>query len=327
MGSPTRAGRSASDRATSDDIVWCYQMLLGREPETAGQRDYEALIDQGGITREQLVGYFFSSPEFRERLVHSFEWTEGVPVEIAVGDLTYHVSPSDTTVGAELRTMGEYEPHVTAAIRRYLREGQCFADVGASFGYFATLAGSIVGPGGSVFAFEPGPQNQPLLLLNLYKNDIATSGVHHMALSDSAGLVLYSDSGGNGFIGPFTGDPMDLATHTLVRVSTLDHEVGNHQVDMMKIDVEGAEGLVIRGGDALLRRCHPTLIFEFTPAALPAISGITGEALLSNLVDLGYSLDVVTGGSDDRRAHGVDEIMARYEAAEVQHLDLMAWVD
>jgi hypothetical protein len=148
-----------------------------------------------------------------------------------------------------------------------------------------------------------------------------------MALSDSSGLVLYSDSGGNGFIGPFTGDPGDLATHTLVRVSTLDEEVGDRQVDMMKIDVEGAEGLVMRGGDALLRRCHPTLLFEFTPGALPAISGISGEELLDSLVALGYSLDVVSGGPEERTPHSVAEIMAKYVAAEVQHLDLMAWVD
>ncbi len=311
--------------ATSNDIIWCYRLLLGREPEAHGQRGYEALLGAGGLTRRELVGFFLSSPEFTNRLLSTYQWAVGAPVPVEVGPLTYYVGANDTSIGSHLLQDGEYEPHVTYQIRSLLKPGQRFVDVGASFGYFATLAGSIVGSTGELIAFEPGPQNQSLLLLNLAKNGVSQPEVHPVALSDSPGFLTYSSSGANGFVTPFLGDPSELATRTLVRCETLDSVIGNRQVDMMKIDVEGAEGLVLRGGEATIKRCHPILLMEFSPPSLESTSGMSGEEFLDLLEPIGYKFDIVS--LSPRKATSPADIMKAFSSTSNDHIDIIAWVD
>ncbi len=312
-------------KARSEDIDWCYRLLLDREPDQHGKEGFQALLAGTGISRQELVGYFISSPEFRNRLVTSFGWSEGAPQPVKVGDITYYVSDDDSSVGASLRKTGEYEPAVTAMVRRHLREGQTFVDVGAAFGYFSVLAGTIVGPSGLVVAFEPGPQNQSVLILNLEMNGVRSAEVHQVALSDGPGVFMYSHSGANGFISPFTGVPEDLASHSLVQATTLDRLLGERSVDMMKIDVEGAEGLVLAGGRSTLERSHPMLLIEFSPPSLLNTSHLSGEAFLGLLTEHGYSIQVVDSDATELTPRSVDEVMSAFGATNADHIDIVAW--
>jgi FkbM family methyltransferase len=326
LGRAAGAGRDggASPPATVDDITYCYRLFLGREADPHGFHGYKSIIDQGHISRDDLVGYFLSSPEFHDRLAQNFEYGIGTPDAVPVGPLTYYVDPNDTAIGASLKEAGRYEPEVTAAVTRHLRPGQCFVDIGASFGYFATLAGSIVGPTGHLIAFEPGPQNQSMLLLNLASNGIRGPEVHQMALDAEEGFVLYSYSGSNGFITPFGGDPAELTNRSLVRTSTLDAMLGDRPVDMIKIDVEGAEGRVLRGAEAVLTRHHPTLLMEFSPPSLESTSQMSGRDVLTYLTGLGYAVDLV---GPERTVRSTDEILAAFAATPADHIDLQLWVD
>jgi len=310
--------------AGPSDVRWCYRLLLGREPDAHGARGYVDLITNNVVTRDELVGYFVSSPEFRARLSRAYGYSKGEPVATSIGSLTIYVDPEDTVIGSFLRKSGAYEPEVTKVIRRYLKKGECFVDCGASFGYFSSLAGVIVGPQGSVISLEPGPQNQSLLLLNLMVNGITTAEVHQVALSDHSGILRYGRSGANGTILDFDGDPSHVGTYDLVRSVTLDSLVGARKVDMMKVDVEGAEGKVFRGAEDLLKSCRPTLIFEFSPPSLEVTSEMSGEDLLQLLTGMDYSLDVIGGRSDEFRRRSVAELVALFEDDPGDHLDLIA---
>ncbi len=307
------------------DIRWCYRLLLGREPDDHGYRGYVELVTTNSVSRDQLVGYFVESPEFRDRLAKKFGNTDGTPVATAVEDLTIYVDPDDTTIGSFLRKSGVYEPDVSAVIQRHLRKGDRFVDCGASFGFFSALAGSIVGAEGSVVSFEPGPQNQSLLLLNLMANHVLTAEVHQVALSDRVGILRYGRSGANGAISDFDGDPSQLGTYDLVRSTTLDSVIGDRRVDMMKVDVEGAEGRVFRGAEQVLKRCTPTLVFEFSPPSLVITSGMGGDELLRYLTGFNYSLDVIGDGSAEPRPRTVAELVARFDESPGDHIDLIAW--
>ncbi len=307
------------------DIRWCYRLLLGREPEAHGYRGYVHLVTNNAVTREDLVSFFVSSPEFRNRLVETLGSTQGTPIGTTIDDLTIYVDPDDTAIGSSLRKSGVYEPAVTATVRKYLKKGDSFVDCGASFGYFSALAGVVVGPEGSVISFEPGPQNQSLLLLNLIANGTLTGEVHQVALSDSVGIYRYGGTGANGAISPFDGDPNHLGTYDLVRATTLDIVVGSRQIDMMKVDVEGAEGRVFRGAEQTLKRCAPVLVFEFSPPSLAVTSGMGGDELLQFLGAMNYSIDIVDRHVEEPRAKDAAEIMARFAESESDHIDLVAW--
>jgi FkbM family methyltransferase len=312
--------------ATQADLHASYRLLLGREPDRRGELDFLSLIELG-MTRDELVRHFMSSPEFRQRQLGDERGSDQAPTEVVIDDLVFHLDPADFAVGPHLSRHGDYEPDVLAVLRRHLVPGNTFVDVGASFGYFSTRIGRHVGPSGSVIAFEPGPQNQSVLLLNLHANGIVGAEVHQMALSDHPGLFAYSRSGANGVVSIFGGDPRELANHDLVRASTLDREMARRPVHAIKIDVEGAEGLVLSGGLSTLESSEPTIVFEFSPPALELVSKMSGEDVLGLLVGLGYSIDVIEGPGAGATHRSIKEVMDRYEGAPEGHLNLVAWHD
>src|ERR1700728_3744642 len=232
--------------ATPTDLRATYRLLLGRDPDRRGELDFLSLIELG-ITRDELVRHFMSSPEFRQRQLATDGRSDDQLNRVVIDDLIFHLDPADFAIGPQLSRQGTYEPEVLAVLRGHLNRGDTFVDVGASFGYFSTQLGRHVGPSGSVMAFEPGPQNQSLLLLNLATNGVDWAEVRQMALSDKSGLFAYSRSGANGVVSVFSGDPRELSNHDLVPASTLDREIGGRPANGIKIDVEGAEGLVLFG--------------------------------------------------------------------------------
>jgi FkbM family methyltransferase len=309
--------------ATPADLRASYRLLLGREPDRRGELDFLSLIELG-ITRDELVRHFMSSPEFRQRQLAGDRSEDGL-TKVVIDDLVFHLDPADFAIGPHLSRHGAYEPEVLAVLRRHLTSGDTFVDVGASFGYFATQLGRHLGPSGTVVAFEPGPQNQSLLLLNLAANGVEGAEVRQMALSDRPGLFAYSRSGANGVVSVFGGDPRELTNHDLVPASTLDRELAGRPVNAIKIDVEGAEGLVLFGGRSILRSSAPAIVFEFSPPALESVSKMGGLDVLGFLGDLGYSIDVIEGPDVDPSQKSALEVMHRYESAPEGHLNLLAW--
>ena len=217
-----------------------------------------------------------------------------------------------------------YEPHVTREILRTLRPGSVFVDVGASTGYFTVLAARLVGPDGGVVACEPGPQNQSVLLLNTVVNRLGNVRLVPCAVSDGSAVLAYNRlGGGNGAIAAFDGTPEGLGTRDLVQARRLDDILmGEARVDLVKIDVEGAEGRVLAGASETLRRYSPTLLFEFSPPGLQAVSGLSGEDLLAGLEGRGYRFRVL--GDARSGLASANSVLRHYVRQGGDHIDVMA---
>ena len=197
-----------------------------------------------------------------------------------------------------------------------------------SIGYFTILGAHTVGDSGRVIACEPGPQNQSTLLLNIALNHLTNVEVAAVALSDQKGVVSYSRIGNNGAISSYQADVDTVVTGDVVQAKSMDELLAStERVDVIKIDVEGAEGKVLDGARTTLGRFHPKLFFEFTPAALELTSAITGSALLHRLESVGYRFTVLTGreGSVEEldRARP-EEVLAKFERIGAQHIDVLA---
>jgi FkbM family methyltransferase len=314
--------------ATLADLRACYRLLLDRGPDERGFRSFASVINREEMTVTDLSKLFLASPEFRHRLADTLEWASGLPDRVELQDGGYvYVSSTDSVIGADIKQTGEYEPLVAGRMRALLEPGMTFVDVGASFGFYTVLAAGAVGPKGRVIAFEPGPQNRSLLLLNIAAHEFHNVTFYPVALSDENGVLLYYTSGGNGAISPFTGQVSELGGGELVAAARLDdlleHEA---RVDVMKIDVEGAEGRVIGGGSEVLRRHHPALFFEFSPPSLHATSGRSGRAFLEELRDLNYSFEVLDSEESRDITIGIDAVLERFEARDSDHLDILARV-
>jgi len=164
----------------------------------------------------------------------------GLPVDLDLSD----VIQRDICAGL-------YEPHETAWLQQHLRPGMTFVDVGANIGYYTWLASSLVGDGGRVLAFEPGPYAAQSLRKTLLNGSVRNVVCHQLALSDEPGeAILYVPPESAGNYNPSLTPYLPNMTAVPTQVAILDAYLDDEQVkivDVLKIDVEGVELKVLRG--------------------------------------------------------------------------------
>ncbi|MEQ8398848.1 FkbM family methyltransferase [Thalassobaculum sp.] len=196
-------------------------------------------------------------------------------------DMLIDIGESHMTL---LRALGLYELRKTAEIERRLTAGSVFVDVGSSQGDFALIAARIVGPTGRVHAFEPDPDDVDGIRANVALNGFGTITVHGLALSDSDGeATLYrsSVSGWHSLVSGLEKRGETPATVPVARLDSLDLD----RVDMIKIDVEGAEAAVLAGARATLERHRPIVLLDTHPSL-----GADVGALQAYFDDLRYDV-------------------------------------
>lgn len=185
--------------------------------------------------------------------------------------------------------MGTYETAQSQLFVRYIQAGHQVLDIGASVGYYTLLAARLVGRSGHVYAFEPDPTNLSFLRGHVKQNRCSQVTVIPCALNEQAGQARFG--GGTG-----TGTCRICAEGSLeVTVRRLDDVVRELEVapDCLKIDVEGAELGVLKGGATAIRRYQPT-IFLSTHGG---IRGGVHQACCQLLESWGYKLLPIDGES------------------------------
>lgn len=166
--------------------------------------------------------------------------------------------------------VGRYEPEVTAAFHLHCRPGMTVFDIGANAGHHTVLLSKLCGPSGHVHAFEPLPENAACLLETLRINNLRNVTVHQLAVAETEGEAEFRFSGVfDGFACLAQGGhgrPGGQATASIsVRTMDLDAFCGKFaipQVGLIKMDIEGAELLALRGMTRVLCRHRPVLIVE-----------------------------------------------------------------
>lgn len=163
--------------------------------------------------------------------------------------------------------------------------GQTVMDAGANVGVYSTYAARLVGPTGSVTAFEPHPGNCAVLRENARRNGLTWLRVEEAALDEKAGEgeLFVHDRAINHSLVRRTGRSVR------VRVTTIDEAAGAsglERLDLLKIDTEGNVTGILRGARETLRRLRPRIAFEFEDC--DSASGV--EAVLA---EAGYTLTKV----------------------------------
>lgn len=193
-----------------------------------------------------------------------------------------------------------YEPELLY-LSRMLRPGDTFVDVGACYGLYTAVASSIVGPAGSVISVEPASHALKILQKNVELNHLGNVRVIHSALSDQEGfarLHLHADSSRNslGAGSEFAGGCEEVPVSTLDDLMT-DPKLG--PLKAIKMDVEGAEEMVLRGGEDVLARFRSAVIFEINPEAAMRLN-LSPTGAWDLLARLGYLFYGVESGVPQR---------------------------
>jgi FkbM family methyltransferase len=192
----------------------------------------------------------------------------------------------------------DYEPEIRALIRKFTMPGMTAYDIGANVGVFSYLFASIVGKDGMVYAFEPEKNNCVCFEKSLAMNPGANVILDRRAVGSAQGEQLFDRRGG-AFSGRLIGREAHYrTTENVEQVQTvsIDHLVnaeGFRPPDILKIDVEGNEGMVLEGMRGILASRAPIIICE-----LHTHLGDSSERVLSLLREFGYEI------------HSADEMLA-----------------
>ena len=213
-----------------------------------------------------------------------------LPSKSEVNGFTIH-HPSEGYFGIELAT-GNYEPLSTKVIQRLLQPGMVFVDVGAHVGYYTLLASRAVYPGGHVYAFEPDPKTWAFLNQNITENNFTEkTTLINIAVSAEIGQGQLFAGRRDGLTNSILFTPGVVERYITCQTTTLDAffaKQGWPSVDLIKIDVEGAEHMILRGMRELsARNPELKLVVEFGPNNLQG-DGVSAEQFFATLSDLGF---------------------------------------
>jgi FkbM family methyltransferase len=195
-------------------------------------------------------------------------------------------------IAREVCLTGYYEPPVTRLAQRLMKRGGIVVDAGANWGYFSLLAAPAVGGEGKVIALEPDPRQFARLARNLEMNQFANVTALQIAAASRdgmVGLLGYADDAANRGVSRIA-DTAGAAHRFEVPCTTIDRLTDScARVDMVKIDVEGAEGDALAGmRDGLAAARYASIVLELHPAVLRE-RGVDPAECLATLQAHGYT--------------------------------------
>jgi FkbM family methyltransferase len=178
-----------------------------------------------------------------------------------------------------LSLSGGFEKDERKIFSELIKEGDTVLDVGANIGFQSLLFSRLVGEKGMVYAFEPFPENFALLKKNTEINNIRNIKPIQKAVSDVSGKEkFFIDKYSNASHGFYSFNPGGFMEVETIKLN--DYEMS---VDFVKIDVEGADGKVLKGMTKLIERSpNMKIMIEFCPRAIEK-SGIATEEFLDLL--------------------------------------------
>lgn len=226
--------------------------------------------------------------------------TRNAAIRVSASDVKFQIVP-EGTIAFHIWSGMRFERAELEFILRVLQEGMTFFDIGANIGLFSLAAGEkLLGQLSAVYAFEPCPSTFAILEKNLLKNELAMVRAVRVALSDQNGQAdLYVNAelkdALNSLQDPSHSDS-EVVGREVVQTITLDDFVARENianVDVMKVDVEGAELLVFRGGRKLLKRPDAPLILYEGYSWCTAGFHYHPVELMWQLEELGYELFIL----------------------------------
>lgn len=174
----------------------------------------------------------------------------------------------DLCIAPTVKAYGCWEAAMSVMALRMIKAGQTVVDIGANVGYYTILFSQIVGENGTVYSFEPEPQN----FKNLYAASILNGCENVVCLEQAVGsmegeLTLYLSPNN---LGDHRLTEVEGRVSHIVPVTTLDSVCGDKHVDFIKIDTQGYELNVLRGMHRVVdkNREHLCCFLEFSPGLL-----------------------------------------------------------
>lgn len=175
-------------------------------------------------------------------------------------------NPDDKSVFINILINGYYENHMVDFYKELLTEDSVCIDAGANIGILSMYMSLTTKK--TIYAFEPAKETYDMLVANIKENNLNVQPIQK-ALSDVNGEVdfaFYRDqNGGSSLIKP-DANIIESGIKMKVESITLDNFVKEKNItklDLLKMDVEGCETLILRGGEETLKTLKPDIVTEY----------------------------------------------------------------
>lgn len=209
---------------------------------------------------------------------------------------------------------GNYDVELQECIKKILKNGDVFFDVGANIGYISAVGAGCVGRQGEVHSFEPVPEYFQKLKEMADKNPAYNIRVNQCALADKAGVmkiaVCKDNVGRNSMVQGFVDEERQKDRLT-ASVCTLSQYIAQRKIDrvsLIKIDVEGFEFPVLKGLQPFFETAakRPPILCEIVPEAYPLL-GYSIEQLADYMEKWSYDSFSLTGNQGFIDVRGMKE--------------------
>lgn len=163
--------------------------------------------------------------------------------------------------------VNEHERKIVEVASQLCRPSMHVLDVGGHVGYYTLLFSTLVGPSGRVYTLEPNPANLEKLRAMLIANDITNVEIFPIAAGDRTGKVHFftEQTGQMGRVAQADMTDEGIISVQSARIDDLIQSRGIERIDLVKMDVEGAERPALKGMCELLSSVRPLVICEWHP--------------------------------------------------------------
>lgn len=280
------------------DIENCYKFILGRamnedERNVIGHH----LLQITDLPLDDHRRRFLTSHEFHQRhselLFHNFVPKPIVVLFETIYNFKLYLDLRQYHISFGIMN-GEYEKFDIELVKAIVPDNGQFIDVGGNVGYYSLSVAAHHSPfRGTVLAFEPLPKLCELFNRSILENGLEDRvSVHQLALADAPGELPLNDAGETVNAGAtrLVTDTVEAKVGRMTKVETLDRVIGNLRPDVMKVDIQGAEGLFLKGAQRTITTHKPCLMMEINHDMLSIVSKTATGAIHRQLADFGYHI-------------------------------------
>lgn len=301
-----------------EEVVAGYNFILNRNPET-------------GLDLENIAQTFESISSYRENLMNSDEGAgllyeqlvSKLPIWVKVPTIfgqRIYVCLSDVGVSKGIFLTSNWEPEVGKSILSLINQDSYFLDIGANIGWFSLLVGDFIqkrNGSGRVISVEANPTILQYLMASVVDSGLSNLiSIKPYAISNKY-EIIQMESGVNGNVGGLKigqlSENSSIERNIIPTVILDDILKDLPRLDMIKMDIEGAEPLALEGMSKMLYKFSPKIIMEINADGLKTVSGKSVTQLVKQMKSYGYTpYDIIKNGIDS------------VEISEVEICDIVA---